>query len=405
MNYLTAKQLSIKWEISERRIIKLCQESRIEGATKNGMVWLIPEDTKKPEDKRYKVAKYINTKKRVIVVNADNQIGMELIPKLLKSGYIVDSTYISKEVPFCNDKWKLDFNNKTEIENLITSSSKYYDGIVFLNLEDKKYKYKDLFLKSMARKMDCEGSILLVNNKKINDDEITKDIINTLGVSVGLRINTLVLDYPAGENVLINSESISDDIVSLLAGFKNSTGMKIFTSGDYLKFDKNGISEKLDVGKFYRAIDYYYNKLQKGNYLWSSSTMMQDEWTEEPLEMLFRVLNLEATNRGVKVDRQFLFSKSKIKEYRENKTLQIYANSNINTYFVDLDEVLEKEPELLKGVGAGWEGIDDNILICDLPEDEEKRGYVSINKQDVKKAYNCFKKLMKYAKSLKEVLK
>ena len=37
--------------------------------------------------------------------------------------------------------------------------------------------------------------------------------------------------------------------------------------------------------------------------------MMEDEWTEEPLEMKFRLINLEAANRGVKIDRIFIFSK------------------------------------------------------------------------------------------------
>ena len=69
MGYLTSKQFSNKWGITERRIIKLCQENRITGAIKNGMVWLIPEDTMKPSDKRSKIAKYINTQKRVMIIN------------------------------------------------------------------------------------------------------------------------------------------------------------------------------------------------------------------------------------------------------------------------------------------------------------------------------------------------
>ena len=57
MSYLTAKQFSKIWQISERRIIKLCSEDRISGAVKNGMIWLIPEDTIKPSDKRNNVSK------------------------------------------------------------------------------------------------------------------------------------------------------------------------------------------------------------------------------------------------------------------------------------------------------------------------------------------------------------
>ena len=52
MGYLNAKQFSKIWGITERRIIKLCNENRISGARKVGMVWEIPEETLKPSDKR-----------------------------------------------------------------------------------------------------------------------------------------------------------------------------------------------------------------------------------------------------------------------------------------------------------------------------------------------------------------
>lgn len=54
MEYLTAAQTAEKWNISRRRVSKLCSEGRIEGAKLRGNVWLVPEDAKKPEDKRKK---------------------------------------------------------------------------------------------------------------------------------------------------------------------------------------------------------------------------------------------------------------------------------------------------------------------------------------------------------------
>ena len=54
MEYLTAAQTAEKWNISRRRVSKLCSEGRIEGAKLMGNVWLVPEDAKKPEDKRKK---------------------------------------------------------------------------------------------------------------------------------------------------------------------------------------------------------------------------------------------------------------------------------------------------------------------------------------------------------------
>ena len=55
MRYITLKQASEKWNISERRIRRLIQEGRIEGAEKIGNAWNIPEEANKPIDRRYKI--------------------------------------------------------------------------------------------------------------------------------------------------------------------------------------------------------------------------------------------------------------------------------------------------------------------------------------------------------------
>lgn len=55
MYYITIKEASELWNISERRIRQLIQDGRIEGATKIGTTWNIPADTSKPIDKRVKI--------------------------------------------------------------------------------------------------------------------------------------------------------------------------------------------------------------------------------------------------------------------------------------------------------------------------------------------------------------
>ena len=50
MEYLTAQELADKWGISRRRVSKLCQEGRIEGAVLKGKTWLIPCNALKPND-------------------------------------------------------------------------------------------------------------------------------------------------------------------------------------------------------------------------------------------------------------------------------------------------------------------------------------------------------------------
>lgn len=57
--YMTAQEAAELWEISVRRIQRLCKENRIEGVLNVNRVWLIPKDAKKPADRRRKSEKLI----------------------------------------------------------------------------------------------------------------------------------------------------------------------------------------------------------------------------------------------------------------------------------------------------------------------------------------------------------
>ena len=52
--FMTVKEASAKWGISDRRIRVLCAEGKIPGAIKEGKTWKLPADTVKPIDGRYK---------------------------------------------------------------------------------------------------------------------------------------------------------------------------------------------------------------------------------------------------------------------------------------------------------------------------------------------------------------
>lgn len=386
MGYLTAKQFSSIWGITERRIIKLCKEGRINGAIKDGMVWEIPEETLKPSDKRSNSYKYINIEKRIMIVNVEEEIKNYLLELIKKEGYIAE---------FKDYSWL-----KDNLENV----NQYYEGLIYFrgNNIDKN---QETFITNFSNKLHSESSIVIVEYSKSRRNEIERKLANKLKEEIGLKINTLVLDIPKDKDVLVNYNEIAEDIIELLFRFKNTTGIVITTDGGKVEFNKNGRTDNLEIGKFYKVINNYFRKLNKESYLWCASTMLEDEWTESPQEMKFRVLNLEVANRGVNVDRIFIFSKDKIKEFKQNKTLKIYMQSNISTLFVDYDEISEKAPKLLEIVNNGWDGIDQNTLIVDLPESSKQRGYVSKNTKEVMEAYNCFQELKKYSKNLKEVLK
>jgi len=386
MGYLTAKQFSEIWGITERRIIKLCKENRISGAIKNGMVWEIPEETLKPSDKRSNIYKYINTQKKIMIVNVKEEIKEYLLELLNKEGYIAEFEY---------------FNIiKDNLDNI----SKYYEGLIYFSINSIN-KNEEEFIEDFSNKLHSESSIVIVDYNNLNRNKAEKNLADNFKSQIGLRINTLLLNIPRDKNILINYDEIAEDILELLTRFKNTTGISIITDGGKIEFDKNGKTEDLEVGKFYKAINNCFKRLNKESYLWCASTMLEDEWTDSPQEMKFRLINLEAANRGVNVERIFIFNKDKIKEFKSNKTLKIYMQSNIKTLYVDLDEIKEKNPNLLNIVDNGWDGIDKELLIVDLPETSKQRGYITKNTKEVMKAYNCFQELKKYAKDLKEVLK
>jgi len=383
MGYLTAKQFSEIWGITERRIIKLCSENRISGARKNGMVWEIPEETIKPSDKRSKIYKYINIEKKIMVVNVKEEIKEYLLEVLNKEGYIAEF----KDINLVED-----------------DLDKYYEGLIYFAVNSLD-KNEELLITNFSEKLNSESSIVIVDYNKSNRNKIEEKLADKLKDEIGLKINTLLLDINKNKDNLINYDEIAEDIINLLFRFKNTTGVSIKTDGGKIEFDKNGRTEDLEIGKFYKAINNCFKRLNKDSYLWCASTMLEDEWTDSPQEMKFRLINLEAANRGVNVERIFIFSKDKIKEFKNNKTLKIYMQSNIKTLFVDLDELKEKNPKLLEIVGEGWDGIDKELLIADLPESSKQRGYISKNTKEVEKAYKCFQELKKYSKNLKEILK
>lgn len=52
LDYISVKEAAEKWGISERRVQKLCEGSRIKGTVRFGHAWMIPRGAEKPIDQR-----------------------------------------------------------------------------------------------------------------------------------------------------------------------------------------------------------------------------------------------------------------------------------------------------------------------------------------------------------------
>lgn len=55
---ISVREAAERWNITERRVSTLCKDGKIAGAKKLGNRWMIPEDTRKPLDRRIKTGAY-----------------------------------------------------------------------------------------------------------------------------------------------------------------------------------------------------------------------------------------------------------------------------------------------------------------------------------------------------------
>ena len=92
--YMTSKEASALWGISERRVGILCGQGRIDGAMKQGRIWLIPADAKKPTDLRFKTGDY---KKRSSAERLPLPIGVSDYRLASTEYYYVDKTMMIKD--------------------------------------------------------------------------------------------------------------------------------------------------------------------------------------------------------------------------------------------------------------------------------------------------------------------
>lgn len=461
MEYLTVKQVAKMWNISERRVINLIKNNRIPGAFKNGMYWNIPKDAHKPLDKRSSFSKLESDKKVIVIAGINSDIGKELSKVLLSAGYRIIGLYQKgseidsilehedielKEVDY------FDRNNLLMVTNNITED---IFGFVFMeiyfNLEDmfdfdydkfeESYKVNvfaaNLLVREIVKKMNYDSSIVMVNSieayrgsygasayasaqaAKVN---LVQTFANIFTEMYGVRINSVMAGWIGGvmesddtfnkakESIPMKRlgypHEIADDIYLMLTRHKYTNGSSLVSDGGYLSMDSQSRTEDLDSGKFYKILDKYFTETKKGSKMWIISTMMENEWNEEPAERKFIQSNFDAADRGVEIERIFIFNKNNAQKFKSNPYIKRYLASNkIVSNFVDLEELKMTKPKLLDIIKNGWIGIDDYALLVDLPSDGTSRGYVTLNKMEIKKAKDCFKELESLKQPLKDIMK
>lgn len=99
--FMTTKEASEKWDITERRINVLCKEGRITGAYKENKRWVIPVDAVKPADKRLKGGVSISRSEKKVRAKSDKKlplpIGISDYRKASSEYYYVDKTLLIRD--------------------------------------------------------------------------------------------------------------------------------------------------------------------------------------------------------------------------------------------------------------------------------------------------------------------
>ena len=389
MDYQTSKYFANKWGISERRVIKLCKDGRIDGAIRSSLTWMIPENALKPADKRSKISKYLDTQKKVLVVNSNEKISDKLDKQIELAGFQVD-----------NKVCKYTFR---ELKILLEQSDTYYDGLILFYTENTgNIDAVENFIKLFCEKLHFMSSIILVTSDIKGNLSIVQDIASELNNQFGVRINAINIEVPLKKNLIIDYDEIIQDIVILLSKLESCNGNIINTTAKSVVLDENGKSEMLDIGKYYRLNNYLYNKLKQDSHIWSAQIVMEVDWSEDAIEMQYRKLIVQSSYL-CNVEYILIVAHDELQYLKDSTLFKIYENSNINTIIVDLDDITKKAPLLLVTIGNGWTGIDENYLIINDIKDSQTKGYVSINSDIIRKSKECFNKIKKYGKSIKDL--
>lgn len=169
MKYLSVKETAQKFDISERRVQKLCESGRIEGAKMISNVWVIPNTAQKPVDGRQPILPKGNVSlsqlcKDLSVSVATGRNWIKL-GKLKPTGYEKNSPYFSE----------------TYIHRL-KESIKTGDVAALKSRRNKKYIsgnnfYNSYISENSQNRLQIEGLLRMIKEKEV---QLENDIVIAL---------------------------------------------------------------------------------------------------------------------------------------------------------------------------------------------------------------------------------
>lgn len=174
MQYISVKEIAVKFNISERRVQQLCEAGRIAGAQMISGVWIVPEDAEKPIDDR--IPQLVDGSKLISLSDVCSMLSISVATgrNWVKLGKLVPSSMVKRTPYFTRE---------------------YLNSII-----DSLKKGENTALKSRRNKKYISGSNIY--NSYVSDNSIAQkhvetilDYIETHNIEIGkLEISTLIAE-------------------------------------------------------------------------------------------------------------------------------------------------------------------------------------------------------------------
>lgn len=269
--YMTVKQASEKWAISDRRIRVLCSEGKIPGAFQKGRGWKIPLDAVKPSDGRIKKIKSL----------------LPLIDEKIK--WLKEKRPLTEgEVARLNEEFLVEFTyNSNAIEGNTLTLRETDMVLRGLTIDQKPLKdhmeaigHKEAFeyVSSLAgiEKPLTERVIKDIHYLVLSDKKDDRGVYRKIPVRIMGAAHEPVQPYlilPKMEQLIVDLNSSNENIVTKLARFHiefesihpfidgNGRTGRLLVNLELMKAGYPPIDIKFtDRIKYYQAFDEYHTK-------------------------------------------------------------------------------------------------------------------------------------------------
>lgn len=195
MDYISVKEAAVKFNLSERRVQKLCETDRIKGCTMISGVWLIPSTASKPSDKRLQETQIPQGFLTLKELSEKLSVSYATARNWLKLGKITPDNP-DCEIPFFSEKYVSDL--RFELQTGINAALKSRRNKKFMSGNSLYNSYVSEHCRNLS---EIQKLICTLSSKRINLDISTVQML-VADCALHLFVQKLRIDISEKRNLL-----------------------------------------------------------------------------------------------------------------------------------------------------------------------------------------------------------